>query len=124
MSDDFIALSANNGYIVGSTIGTGVNGSPKSSSYYIDYICYSLDSASATAARIRGHTQASYVSNKLEILTRYNNSWVRIGDSYNSNNTSVNSALSSYSKVSVDTIGFTKYEAARDKINDLFLKDD
>jgi hypothetical protein len=124
MSDDFIAMSANNGYIVGSTIGTGVNGSPKSSSYYIDYLCYSLSNASATATKIRNHTQASYTSDKLEILTHYNNSWVRISDSYNSNNTSVNSALSGYQKVALDTLGFTKYSAARDKLHELFQKAD
>ena len=125
ISDNSFNISnANTGYITGSTIGTGVNGSPKSSSYYIDYICYSLNNQSATATKIRNHTQASYNPNTLEVVTRSGNAWVRITDSYNQNNTSVNSAISGYARKTVEELGFVKYNQSRASLNELFLKAD
>jgi len=60
----------------------------------------------------------------LELLTKTKNSgnaFVRIKDSFNENNTSVNAALSGYNKLSVQDLGLNVYDRARTSLNDLLL---
>lgn len=122
MDDNFNVLSSNTGYFVGSNIGTStsVNASPKSSSYNIDYIARSLSNSALDGANIYNGTQARYTPSTLEVLTYSGNAWHRITDSYNSAHSSVHADLSSYSALSVDALGFEKYNSARDSLNDIF----
>lgn len=123
MDDTFMTLPTNTGYFVGSNIQNAANGSPKSSSYYIDYICNSLSSASVDYTKVYNGNQAKYNPNTLEVLTFYNNQWYRITDSYNTNHSQVNSTISSYQAKTVDELGFEKYNKARDDLDAIFKKD-
>lgn len=124
MDDEFNALSTNTGYIIGSSLSGATNGSPKSSSYYIDYICNSLSDQAVDYTKVFNGNQAKYNSNNLEILTFHEDSWHRITDSYNTNNTVVSSALSAYSARTVEELGFEKYNKARDALDFIFKKSD
>ena len=69
---------------------------------------------------VNGNT---YYSNRLEVLTRtYKlNGFKRISDSKNGSNNSVSSTLSGIEKVSVNSLGLLKYEAARTQLDTMLL---
>ena len=69
--------------------------------------------------------QQTYVSNKLEVLTRtaQSNGLKRVSDQYNSSNSSVNSSISSYTKSSYSDLGLVKYKKAREQLDKVLLSD-
>lgn len=110
-SDYKVHPTRNTGYIV-----SGANSTDSSSAYRSDIrvsnystsdIYRAINSSNRNAVTFNG----TY-NGRLEILTRTVNSdgWKRIEDSYNQGNTSVNNALSGYSKMSVSDLGLDKYE--------------
>lgn len=120
----------NTGYIIGSSIGSSNNASPRSSSYYMDYIANSLSDTAVNYTKVQNGTQAKYNSSKLEILTysQTDGAWRRISDDYNASNSNVNTALSGYTKKTVDELGLQKYNTegsltgARDNLHDIFTQ--
>ena len=122
------AKDENTGYIVsgwevGNTTSTIKEGSIRVSEYYTNDIYVSLTTNTSKPSSSFNYTDT--YNKRLELLTRvkygdYDN-WYRVSDSYNSSNSTVNSALSSYSKVSYESLGLTRYSDARGKLTEMFL---
>lgn len=116
------AHSKNTGYLVGSNVGTGVNASPKISSYKLVNIGNALSNTAYTnMATTYGSStpNISYDDSKLEVLTYYNNSWRRILDTHNENNNTTNTQIRNYTKTSFSDLGLVKYEASRNSLQDI-----
>lgn len=129
------ATSINNtGYIVGNgTTGSAVEGNPQLTARYYTAIGNSLDNGrNWTAGNSWNRTDidsfANY-QNKLEIMTyafkneknTTNTGWRRISDTYNANNSSVSSQISSYTKTGYSALGLQQYEVSRSKLQTMFL---
>lgn len=113
MNENAVADNGNTGYIVGCSVsGSSSNAAVRSASYPINKIKNSLGTTDTV----------SYSNDKIEVLTFYNNSWVRIKDSYNENNSSVASVMPNTRKT-VAELGFDKYENAREALHEKILKD-
>ena len=129
------AALSNTGYLVGSNVGTGVNASPKISSYYLRNIVNSIyDTTNYTRMDYvynnKGNNGSgtmptiTYDDSKLEILTytetKVNNkNWIRIKDSHNSSHNTVNPGLSGYTKsdnTTPESLGFEKYNDSREAL--------
>ena len=116
------AHNKNTGYLVGSNVGTGVNASPKISSYKLVNIGNALSNTAYTnMATTYGSLtpNISYNDSKLEVLTYYNNGWRRISDAHNQNNTTTNSQIRNYTKTSFSDLGLVKYEDSRNSLQDI-----
>lgn len=112
----------NTGYLVGSNVGTGVNASPKISSYKLVNIGNALSNTAYTnMATTYGSStpNISYDDSKLEVLTYYNNGWRRISDAHNQNNNTTNSQIRNYTKTSFSDLGLVKYEDSRNSLQDI-----
>ncbi len=113
----------NTGYLVGSNVNnTGVNASPKISSYRLVNIGNALsDTAYNDMQKTYSTSTANitYTDNKLEVLTYYNGQWVRIQDEHNSGNNTKNSLIKNYSRVSVENLNFVKYNDSRNALQEL-----
>lgn len=114
------AATTNTGYLVGSNVGTGVNASPKISSYRLNNIGNALGNTAYTnmANTYKNTTNISYDDSKLEILTYYNGSWVRIRDEHNYNNNSTNTQIRNYTRTDVETMGLQRYTDARNALQE------
>ena len=112
--------SDNTGYIVGSAYGSAsaITASPKLSSYYYSSIGNSLQNTYWNVNSALSNKTLQYDDSKLEILT-YKNGWYRIQDSHNANNTTTNSEMSRYTRKTVEELGFSKYDEARDRIKEV-----
>lgn len=112
MNGEAEANEGNTGYIVGLSGSNSNAGAVRSAAYPINYIYRSLGLSKTV----------SYDDSKIEILTKYNDSndsWVRIKDTHNENNTTVNSDISSLTRKSVSDLGFEKYDKARKSLDDI-----
>lgn len=112
------AALGNTGYLIGSNVGTGVNASPKISSYKMVNIQNAISNTQSTSmANAYKADNIPYDDSKLEVLT-YQNGWKRIIDDHNASNNSTNRAITSYTRTSLDSLGFTKYAASRDALQE------
>lgn len=124
----------NTGYIVAGGI------SPASSSGRGDIRVsqYSADNISTATNGTNGWTQSGNWGNtyytynatadsRLEVITGVDNGtysgWYRVSDSFNANNNSVNANISSAAsqKINFSTLGFKRYEDARQSMSDTFV---
>ena len=123
----------NSGYIVGNgTIGSSVEGNPQLTARYFTALGNSLDNGrNWTTGNSWNQTSIASFSgyeNKVEVMTyafkNENNStntgWRRISDSYNANNSSVSSQISSYTKTGYGALGLQAYEDSRANLQDIF----
>ncbi|MBO7536183.1 MAG: hypothetical protein J6T34_03465 [Bacilli bacterium] len=132
VNGDNSTASYNTGYIVGSNFAygssghtsTSTDGTIRSASSANMQISASLGTTSYTGAQYNSNsTYLTYDSSKFELLTNssttYSNSnYYRISDSYNKNNSTVNSAISGYTKKAYDTdLDLKRYEDARSSLD-------
>ena len=119
---------ANTGYICGANIGTGVNGSPKISSYKLQNIGNSLGNTTYGKDNYYdtyySSTPATFTDSKLEILTYSftNSSWYRIKDTHNATNTTTNEIMKKYTKndtTTPESLGLQKYNDSRNKLTNI-----
>jgi len=132
VNDDYSTAAYNTGYIVGSNFAygssghtnTSTDGTIRTASSANMQISASLGTNTYTGTQYNNNsTYLTYNSSKFELLTNssttYNKSnYYRISDVYNKNNTTVNSALSSYTKKAFDTdLDLKRYEDARSSLD-------
>ncbi|MCR5458003.1 MAG: hypothetical protein K6F14_07995 [Clostridiales bacterium] len=121
-SDKWNADERNTGYIVGGSHASyqQASGDVRVSSHYQFTTTTSQGNQYYLQTSVNGGT---YYSNRLEVLTRTyaSNGFKRISDSHNSNNNSVNSDISSITKVSVSDLKLEKYETARNQLDEMLL---
>ena len=112
--------SNNTGYIVGSAYGTAraITASPKLASYYYSSIGNSLQDTYWVVNSALTNKTLEYDDSKLEVLT-YKNGWFRIEDSHNANNVTQNSRMLDYTRKTVSELGLTKYDSARNTIQEV-----
>lgn len=117
-SDDRAHIK-NTGYLVGSNVGTGVNASPKISSYKMANIGNALSNTAYTNMQTTYSSATPnipYDDSKLEVLTYYNNGWKRISDEHNSVNNTTNSQIRNYTKTNYADLNLVKYKDSRDSL--------
>ena len=117
-SDDHAHIK-NTGYLVGSNVGTGVNASPKISSYKMANIGNALSNTAYTNMQTTYSSSTPnipYDDSKLEVLTYYNNGWKRISDEHNSANNTTNSQIRNYTKTNYSDMNLVKYKDSRDSL--------
>lgn len=117
-SDDHAHMK-NTGYLVGSNVGTGVNASPKISSYKMANIGNALSNTAYTNMQTTYGSSTPnipYVDSKLEVLTYYNGGWKRISDEHNSSNNTTNSQIRNYTKTNYADMNLVKYQTSRNSL--------
>ena len=115
------AVDSNNpGYIVGSAYGATnvITASPKLASYYYSSIGNSLQDTAWVVNSALANKTLGYTDSKLEVLT-YKDGWCRIEDSHNSNNTTTNTKMTPYTKRPLADLEFSKYEEARNALQEV-----
>ena len=116
------AATSNTGYLVGSNVGSGVNASPKISSYRLNNIGNALSNTAYTnmATTYSNTNNITYDDSKLEILTYNSGGWKRIRDEHNYNNNSTNTQIRNYTRTDVETLGLQRYTEARNSLQEIF----
>lgn len=116
------AATSNTGYLVGSNVGSGVNASPKISSYRLNNIGNALSNTAYTNMQTTytNTNNITYDDSKLEILTYNSGGWKRIRDEHNYNNNSTNTQIRNYTRTDVETLGLQRYTDARNSLQDIF----
>ncbi|SFB68238.1 hypothetical protein [Ruminococcus albus] len=110
MDEDGNALDTNTGYIVGRSGSSSAAAGVRSAAYPLKFIYRSLGGTDSSA---------TYNDSKVEILTKSGGSWVRIKDSHNESNTVATTYGLPSTRMTVSELGFTKYEKARESLQDL-----
>ena len=111
----------NTGYVVSGANYASQPGDIRVSQYGNGYLWNSLNLNATTSNGITKASDATFgdsYDSKLEVLTRTANSngFVRVSDSHNADNNSVNNTMSAYQKMTVEQLGFQKYATSRNAL--------